>query len=112
MTTLVSATPTTRTRPTAARCSRQNIRVSDHSHNNDVGYDYRFGTGWAFGPQAVTISGDKVLIGWMDSREGGFDTDTQDIYLAKVDFDAPSTVPRSNIDQSGPGRAVGRAVGN
>ncbi|MGH2918860.1 MAG: cell wall-binding repeat-containing protein [Solirubrobacteraceae bacterium] len=74
-------------------------RISDRSHNNDVGYDYRFGVGWAFGPQAVSISNDELLVGWMDSREGDSDTDTQDIYLAKVRRGAPATVPQTKIDQ-------------
>ncbi|MEA2195371.1 MAG: hypothetical protein QOG42_1805, partial [Solirubrobacteraceae bacterium] len=50
-----------------------NRRITDHSHNNDVGYDYRFGTGWAFGPQTVALGNDTLLVGWMDSREGSFD---------------------------------------
>jgi putative cell wall-binding protein len=76
-------------------------RITDRSHNNDVGYDYRFGTGWAYGPQAVALGSDRLLIGWMDSREGSFDTDNQDIYLAEVDFAAPAAVPVSNVDSDG-----------
>ena len=79
-----------------------NIRISDRSHNNDVGFDYRFGTGWAFGPQAVALGNDQLLVGWMDSREGSFDNDNQDIYLAKVSFNAPSAIPQTAIDQSDP----------
>jgi hypothetical protein len=74
-------------------------RISDQSHNNDVGYDYRNGVYWDYGPQSVAIGDDKVLIGWMDAREGSFDTDTQDIYLAKVDFNAPSAVPQSAVEK-------------
>lgn len=74
-------------------------RVSDMSHNNDVGYDYRFGVGWGFGPQAVALSGDELLVGWMDAREGNFDTDTLDLYLAKVSRGAPATVPQEKVDQ-------------
>jgi putative cell wall-binding protein len=77
-----------------------NKRISDRSHNNDVGYDYRFGTGWAFGPRAVAIGNNRLLVGWMDSREGSFDSDNQDIYLAKVDFDAPAAVPKTTIQQT------------
>jgi putative cell wall-binding protein len=79
-----------------------NRRISDRSHNNDVGYDYRFGTAWAFGPQAVSISSDELLVAWMDSREGSVDDDNQDLYLAKVMRGAPTTVPQSRIDQPGP----------
>jgi len=76
-----------------------NRRISDRSHNNDIGYDYRFGTGWAFGPQAVSISSDELLIGWMDSREGSVDDDNQDLYLARVRRGASATVPQTRIDQ-------------
>ena len=84
-----------------------NRRVSDQSHNNDVGYDYRNGVYWNYGPQSVAIGDDKVLIGWMDSREGSFDTDNQDIYLAKVDLNASGAVPQTNVDQPD---AVARSV--
>jgi len=85
-----------------------NIRVSDRSLNNEVGYDGKSSsTYWNFGPQSVTVGGGKLLIGWMDSREGNWDTDTQDTYLAKVDFDATGTAPQTNIDQPD---AVSRSV--
>ena len=35
----------------------------------------------------------------MDSREGNWDTDTEDIYLARVDFDASGPAPQTHIDQ-------------
>jgi len=79
-----------------------NKRISDQSHNNDVGYDYRFGTGWAFGPVAVPLGNSQLLVGWMDAREGNFDSDTQDIYLAKVDHGGPADVPRESIARTGP----------
>lgn len=74
-------------------------RVSDESQNNDIGYDYRNGVYWSFGPQVVALGNDTALIGWMDSREGSFETDTLDIYLAKVHFKASSTVPQTRIDR-------------
>ena len=74
-------------------------RVSDHSHNNDTGYDYRFATYWAFGPAAVPLGNGQLLVGWMDSREGSFDTDNQDVYLAKVDHNASGAIPQTNIGQ-------------
>jgi len=79
-----------------------NRRVSDHSHNNDVGYDYRFATYWAFGPQAVPMGNDKLLVGWMDSQEGSYDSDNQDIYVAKVDFAASGAAPQTFVNQSDP----------
>ncbi|MBA3740520.1 MAG: cell wall-binding repeat-containing protein, partial [Chloroflexi bacterium] len=76
-----------------------NIRINDRSHNNDIGYDARPASGyWSWGPQSVTIGGDKLLIAWMDSREGNWDNENEDIYLAKVDFDASGPVPRTHID--------------
>lgn len=74
-------------------------RITDRSHNNDTGFDYRFGVGWAFGPMAVPIGNDQLLVGWMDSREGNFDNDNLDIYLSKVDLNAPASVPQDVIKE-------------
>ena len=74
-------------------------RVSDQSQNNDIGYDYRAGVYWNYGPQSVAIGDDTVLIGWMDSREGSFETDGLDIYLAKVRFKASSVAPQTKVDR-------------
>ena len=82
-------------------------RISDRSQNNDIGYDYRSGGYWFYGPQSVAIGDDKILIGWMDSRAGNFQTDTVDIYLAKVDLNASGAVPQTNIDRPD---AVSRSV--
>ena len=43
----------------------------------------------------------------MDSREGNWDTDTEDFYLAKVDFDATGAAPRRFVDESD---AIARSV--
>ncbi len=82
-------------------------RVSDRSQNNDIGYDYRNGVYWGFGPQSVAIGSNKVLIGWMDSREGNFTTDGLDIYLAMVDFAASGAAPQTKVDEPD---AVSRSV--
>jgi len=74
-----------------------NRRISDHSHNNDTGFDYRFATYWAFGPVSVPLGSDELLVAWMDPREGSFDSDTQDIYLAKVNHAASAAVPQSTV---------------
>ena len=76
------------------------IRVSDRSNNDDVGYDTRPSAYWNYGPQSVTVGGDKLLISWMDSREGNWDTDTEDTYLAKVDFNATGAPPTTDIGLS------------
>jgi putative cell wall-binding protein len=75
----------------------RNYRINDRSSNNDVGYDYRFGTYWAYGPQSVALDGNNLLIAWMDSRNGNFQTDSQDIYLSKVTVGAAGPVPSSSV---------------
>jgi BNR repeat-like domain/ell wall binding domain 2 (CWB2) len=68
-------------------------RITDRSMNNDVGSDYRYGVYWAYGPQAVPLGRDRLLVAWMDSRDGNPDTDTLGIYLANVNLKASSRVP-------------------
>ncbi|HSH23555.1 MAG TPA: cell wall-binding repeat-containing protein [Acidimicrobiales bacterium] len=63
-----------------------NRRITDRSINNDVGYDYKFSTYWDYGPVSVPVGNSGVLFAWMDSREGNYDTDAQDIYLAKLNL--------------------------
>ncbi|HWE13659.1 MAG TPA: cell wall-binding repeat-containing protein [Solirubrobacteraceae bacterium] len=75
----------------------RNYRITERSTNNDVGYDYRFGTYWAYGPQSVSLGGNKLLIAWMDSRQGNFQTDSQDIYLSQVSVGAKGPIPVSSI---------------
>jgi putative cell wall-binding protein len=84
-----------------------NRRISDHSHNNDTGFDYRFATYWYFGPVSVPMGSDQLLVAWMDSREGSFDSDNQDIYMAKVNHAASAAVAQSTVDG---GDAVGLSV--
>jgi len=74
-----------------------NIRVSDRSMNDEVGYDTRPSAYWNYAPQTVTV-GSKVLVGWMDSRKGNYDTDTEDIYLATVDFAPSGAAPSTTIE--------------
>ncbi|MGH9157503.1 MAG: sialidase family protein, partial [Acidimicrobiales bacterium] len=62
-----------------------NRRISDRSTNNDVGIDYRAGTYQFFAPTLVPLGNDSVLFAWMDSREGNFDNDNQDVYVARFD---------------------------
>ncbi len=78
----------------------KNKRISDRSHNNDVGYDYRYGTGWAFGPVMAHMGNSRLLVAWMDAREGDTENDNQDIYLAKVDHAGPAAVPQDSIARS------------
>ncbi|MDQ3716886.1 MAG: cell wall-binding repeat-containing protein, partial [Actinomycetota bacterium] len=83
-----------------------NLRISDHTQNNDVGYDYRANAYWDYGPQTAAV-GDKLVVGWMDSREGSSDSDNLDAYLATVDLNASGADPQSRVDRPD---AVSRAV--
>jgi Ca2+-binding RTX toxin-like protein len=74
-------------------------RITDRSHNNDVGIDYRFGTYWDFGPVSVPLGNDQILVGWMDSRRGNHDNDNQDGFLAKVNLQGPSAVPQESLSR-------------
>ena len=86
------------------------IRINDRSHNNDVGVDTRPSGYWWFAPQVVTVGNDqKTLIAWMDSREGNWETDTSDIYLAKVDFNASGAVPQTSVANASD--SISRSVG-
>ncbi|HEV2753788.1 MAG TPA: cell wall-binding repeat-containing protein [Solirubrobacteraceae bacterium] len=72
-------------------------RITHRSLNNDVGYDYRFGTYWDFGPRAVSLGDNRLLVGWMDSLFGNVEDDTQDIMLAKVNMRASSRIPTTRL---------------
>lgn len=85
-----------------------NRRISDRSQNNDVGYDYRSGGYWDYGPQiAEMANNNQLLVGWMDSREGSSDSDNLDTYLAKVDLEASGAAPQTKIDKPD---AVSRSI--
>ncbi|HVE46718.1 MAG TPA: cell wall-binding repeat-containing protein [Acidimicrobiales bacterium] len=74
-----------------------NRRLNDRSHNNDVGYDYRFSTYWDHGPVVAQLGVERLLVADMDSRLGNADTDSQDIFLRKVELNAPDAVPVAPI---------------
>ncbi|MFN2388620.1 MAG: hypothetical protein ABR575_03300 [Actinomycetota bacterium] len=70
-----------------------NRRITDRTRDLDVGVrdETNFGPFW--GAQSVPLGRNKVLVAWSDSRLGNADTDTQDIFLAKVDLAARGAVP-------------------
>ena len=72
-------------------------RITDRSMNNDVGFDYRYGAYWAYGPQTVPLRRNRLLIAWMDSRDGNPETDTMGIYLARVNLRASRKVPARRV---------------
>jgi hypothetical protein len=72
-------------------------RITDRSINNDVGYDYRFGAYWDYGPKALPIGNDRIMFAWMDSRDGNPDTDTMGIYLAEANLNGSHDVPVESL---------------
>lgn len=61
-------------------------RITDRSINNDVGYDYRFGAYWDYGPKSIPLGNDRILFAWMDSRGGNVETDNMNIYFAQANL--------------------------
>jgi hypothetical protein len=68
-------------------------RINDHHINNDVGYDYRFGTYWDYGPEVVQLGNSRLLFAWMDSRDGNVETDNMNIYFAQATFKGSRNIP-------------------
>ena len=79
----------------------KNRRITDRSINNDIGLDHQFATYWDFGPVAVPLGNDRILFAWMDSREGSFQTDAQDIYVSTLDLRAGGPVPVQRLGEAG-----------
>jgi putative cell wall-binding protein len=71
------------------RTFSDNRRLTDRSINNDVGYDYRFGVYWDFGPALAPLGNDRLFVAWMDSRLGDAQDDNLDIFYAHVRLNAP-----------------------
>ena len=76
-------------------------RITDRSMNNDVGFDYRFGAYWDYGPKSLPLGNNRILVGWMDPRDGNVETDTMGIYLAQVNLKASRHVPVQLITRTG-----------
>ncbi len=68
-------------------------RINDHHINNDVGYDYRFGTYWDYGPQSIPLGNSRILFAWMDSRDGNVETDDMNIYFAQATLKGSHKIP-------------------
>ncbi|MDP1848109.1 MAG: cell wall-binding repeat-containing protein [Solirubrobacteraceae bacterium] len=68
-------------------------RINDHHINNDVGYDYRFGAYWDYGPKVVPLGNSRLLFAWMDSRDGNVETDDMNIYFAQATLDGSHKIP-------------------
>lgn len=75
-------------------------RITDRSMNNDVGFDYRFGAYWDYGPRSIPLGNDKILVGWMDSRDGNVETDTMGLYLSTVNLKASRNVPVRRVSRN------------
>jgi hypothetical protein len=72
-------------------------RITDHHINNDVGYDYRFGTYWDYGPQALALGNSRILFAWMDSRDGNVDNDNMNIYFAQATLNGSRSIPVQQV---------------
>ena len=68
-------------------------RINDRHINNDVGYDYRFGAYWDYGPRSIALGNSRILFAWMDSRDGNVDTDDMNIYFAQANLQGSRNVP-------------------
>ena len=79
-----------------------NRRVSDKSQNLDVGYDHYGQEYWAWGPALVELGNDEILFAWMDSREGNFENENVDIYLARTSVRATETIPVQRLPEAAP----------
>ena len=88
------------------------VRVSDFSQNNDVGWDYRIGAYWHNGLD-LTHAGNDLMIAWGDSRRGNWHNDNHDIYLARVSHGNSPTAAlpvQSVAADSAPDLSVGLAA--
>ena len=68
-------------------------RITDRHINNDVGYDYRFGVYWDYGPKVEALGNNRILFSWMDSRDGNVDTDDMNLYFAQANVKGSRNVP-------------------
>lgn len=66
----------------------ENRRVTERSIRRTIGLDNEVMT-YDLYPPVVAAVGDEVLVAWIDSREGTPDTDTQDVFLARLEPPAP-----------------------
>ncbi|MGH9178979.1 MAG: sialidase family protein [Acidimicrobiales bacterium] len=75
-----------------------NRRVTDRHLNRDVGLTGVGGYTW-YGPVLAPMGNEEVLIAWTDSREGNFNTGTQDVYLSKLNLRS-TAVPVKRLPQT------------
>lgn len=61
-----------------------NHRITYRTINRNIGTNHELGMYWS--PVAVPLPGSGLLTAWIDSRDGNFDNDNQDVYLARVEL--------------------------
>ncbi len=91
-----------------------NRRLNDRSHNNDVGYDYRFSAYWDYGPGIAALGNERLLVADMDARFGNPDNDSMDIMLRKVELNSTlrqqsrrrRSAPAAHLTSASPSRST------
>ena len=77
----------------------KNRRITDKTQNLDVGYDHYGQIYWSWGPEVANLGTDQLLFAWQDSREGNYDNENDDIYLAKLNLQASDTIPVQRLPE-------------
>ncbi|HEX2699007.1 MAG TPA: sialidase family protein [Acidimicrobiales bacterium] len=77
-----------------------NRRISDKSQNLDIGYDHYGQEYWNWGPALTELGNDNILFAWQDSREGNFDNESVDIYLANTSVRAQDVIPVQRLPET------------
>ena len=79
-----------------------NRRVTDRSMNLDLGLEGEVGGSTWYGPGAAPAGPDSLVVSLPDSREGNFDTESNDIYLTTVNTRPTDLTPVRNLGQQNP----------
>jgi len=73
-----------------------NKRISDRSINLDLGLDVEV-TGSFYPPSIAPRGANSLLAAWGDSREGNYDSESNDVYQTTVDLQATGPIPVRNL---------------
>ncbi len=81
----------------AGRSFGRERRITDRSLNGDIGFDYRFGSYWDYGPVSVPLGSNRLMVGWMDTRDGNVETDNMGLWLSRVNLKASKRIPAQRV---------------